>query len=1046
MSPAWTKRLKAGAAAVCAASLLTAGLQWGAFDSGVKAQATESEYYYAATKLYDYKYDTEVNPGYVYNYNQSTYESAKGGNKWQNGSQVPYEMLNRRISAYYSTNHGSDSKPALYFGNFYGSSSDSTTPGEQQWTYGVNDTSETVRYYNTSNGYKNFWESVNNAPKRESGYVPVQGIVDGTLAGYSGSGTGVLSQGGIALPQFDDTFVAGTSYAVKYEVNNGFPFDKDTDSDGFITYYYDSLNKNDTTSHKAGYNRYYNSSTKNFEVIDKSKSTYNFRSDGGISGKESGFYPFNKDGITGDDRTGVNYGFGMRLDIPFSIDNGKTVSSTDYTKKKDAVFHFSGDDDIWVFVDGVLVLDLGGDHARTYGKIDFANGKATVTESDYNTQIAPTYFNSGANRDERANNSGSAVKDIAAAFSSVGKTWNNSGDHVLTVFYMERGLFESNLYMDFNFVPKGGEPVIKNDNDLTVKEQTIFNGINPGLLTLTKAAADRDVFRYSINSTSNQPGITPNYQFPVYNDIDRVNNEADNNTTPLASSAGTGTTVTNGYDGTGSVKGVTFLRTDPFANVLGTDIIGAVNDSSEFYLLYNESAMFHKQFSKHCTESEDVISVGQVNDLNKPSAAGLSDGQLSQTGSGRQVSDYYNTSVFVYDANGNSITSYQGGKSRLTDPTDTFFQFRNKNSSDKSEYDDGEIPVSITEVFINTVKTSDLQIKKDYAGDADVNQKFTFKVQFTNVFGSSEVNKTGDYSDIDIYINGEQKKLTTDGEFTITSQDTAVIKGIPVGTKYQITEKYSNTGYSNDGFTKKVDGASETLTSVTDSSAGQTTTQDDNKTVIKSDEANKTVVVTATNKLDVSNEKIGLKIVKRWVSADEEELKTIDLNLVLQRKASDEANWSDIETVKLYYHSDSDKNVVKTTDGSDTVWTYTKDDLLKYKGAKIKNVTYSYRVLEYSQDGTALLLADDGLFTKHCKVTYNSNVVDAGGVATDGTGIISITNTYNIPVVMPKSGAEGVKLIFAFGITAIALAVAALVIYKRKLQIQADAKRGRDAR
>lgn len=1218
------KKINSGIAAVCTAALLTAMLPGGIVDTYVGTQAEAAgDYYYAPTKLYDYKYDTEVNPNYRYTYTQSSYDGRIGGNRWQNGSQVPYEELNRAISNYYDTNASElANQPALYFGNFWGSSSDCTDSVQQQYTVSTDGNNSKTRYY-SNNGYNNFWVAANNAPKAYNGYTPVRGLVNNTLNGFSAStvGSGTLTQGSnVALPQFDDTFIDSTQYADRCTVENGFPFDKNMDGSGFVTYSYDS---------SLGANRYYNATTQNFEV--QNNSTYNYRSDSGIYNKEQGFYPFNGTQINSADRTNVNYGFGMRIDIPFNLDNGQTVSTTNPSNKKNAEFKFSGDDDIWVFIDGNLVLDLGGDHARVNGVINFGDGSFKITQSDFSTKIQSPEFSAATDKSQRAN---SCNDGGSGNIGSKVSGWSNDGDHVMTVFYMERGLFESNLKIEFTFTPKTEVPTAE-DSDFIVKEQTVFENVNPGLLVQTKAAADKDVFHYTISGKNSREATETNpYLFPVYADVNRVNNEAYGRpTTPLADDAGkesqqihTGpvTETTNTYkiyirrleykthpevgderglsysnsfsiyaynstantantwlsctwygmigdyhyyvadlpadndgnptytnyifvgyasggagsnswknsqwrypaDGQAGVsgwskegwifdakdQGWTSIRTeeapyvvstttetpgeditipggktwnnnftsgtgtswenlkeipygmkDPFAND-STALTGITNAAGGFNLLYGESAQFSKQFKKSytsATSGKTMVKVLQSADLYKHNGSlDLTSTDTSylyhnltglEAAANRKVADYYTTTVKAVDVEGNDLSdsSYNSSIGGIDGNNNNLFSgsgdgvarslyFRNKYSTNQAAYDtdNGEKAVKITETFINTVKTTDLTIAKDYTTGSDPSKEFTFKISFNTIFGNADVTKTGDYSDVIITINNKPYKLTSDGEFTIKSDDTAIIRGIPVGTKYTLTEKTANTGYSNETFSISKNNGTATNNAGT---AGTGTKTLENQT-IDTDATN--VTVTAKNALDATVTKVGLSLTKRWINADIEELKANGLQLVLQRKAKSDDGWKDVETITLRRNNGTDgdaasgdrtNNVKQSTEYTDYVWQYTKTNLLQYKGGDTTD-PYTYRVLEMSQDGTSVLVASGGLYTEHCKVEYVQNEVDASTVAAEENMTYSLTNNYDIPASVPKAGAEGVKYIFTFGITAIALSGAALLIYKRKLK------------
>ena len=119
----------------------------------------------------------------------------------------------------------------------------------------------------------------------------------------------------------------------------------------------------------------------------------------------------------------------MKLEIPFTVSNGgKNDDNTDQ------VFRFSGDDDLWVFIDGKLVLDLGGDHLKTEGKIDFSDCSVTATKTQ---AVSSTYTRNGK-----------FGTDVTGGWFN-----NNSPNtpHTMTIYYMERGMFDSNLKFGFSF-------------------------------------------------------------------------------------------------------------------------------------------------------------------------------------------------------------------------------------------------------------------------------------------------------------------------------------------------------------------------------------------------------------------------------------------------------------------------------------------------------------------------------------------------------------------------------------------------------------------
>ena len=166
----------------------------------------------------------------------------------------------------------------------------------------------------------------------------------------------------------------------------------------------------------------------------------------------------------------LNYGFGQKFDLKFRLtSDGKVLDSAN--KEVPIEFNFSGDDDVWVFIDGQLVLDIGGDHAVVTGRIDFANKKATVSSAK-NSSLGGT-------------SNGEVEKDFPKELDT-----NNyfTKEHTLTMFYMERGLWESNMQITFNF---------PQENKLTVEKKVDTSGANE---IFKDALADVGTFDFEIKN------------------------------------------------------------------------------------------------------------------------------------------------------------------------------------------------------------------------------------------------------------------------------------------------------------------------------------------------------------------------------------------------------------------------------------------------------------------------------------------------------------------------------------------------------------------
>ena len=145
-----------------------------------------------------------------------------------------------------------------------------------------------------------------------------------------------------------------------------------------------------------------------------------------------------------------------------------------------------------VFIDGKLVLDMGSDHYNAKGKIDFATGKATVDKAVTYSTSSPNNVNDLAADIET--NKEYYFKDKIDGYNSTTQKYSNK-PHTMTIFYMERGMGDSNLLIRYNY------STLNNFSKMKIQEITAFDGVNPGLLDLTKKAAENDVFKYTVYNT-----------------------------------------------------------------------------------------------------------------------------------------------------------------------------------------------------------------------------------------------------------------------------------------------------------------------------------------------------------------------------------------------------------------------------------------------------------------------------------------------------------------------------------------------------------------
>lgn len=404
---------------------------------------------YVNTTLYDYYSDYELN-GYNrddYSYNIDLRNL--GNNPVLHYIYQPFRQLDQALSSYYDKNNASS---PIYWGNFqnydgshYNQIKDSLN------LYGSNDWNKFI-YENNS-----MWGR--NGVVLSNGNSAVQGLVADTL---SNNNLMIKTSGKtVAAPYFNEDFLTGNNskntVLGKVYKDVTFPFVKkpvtSTSYKGSVDYwYFDSADNN--------------ASNKNLQLQQSVKDGYFLNpSDQAVKGQtaspgypatnDNNYFPFNTNAQSGN-ATMLNYGFGQKFDLKFKLTSDGTVKTTD-NEDAPIEFNFSGDDDVWVFIDGKLVLDVGGGHGKVNGTINFKDKKATVSSVKNDATgggVTPSKVNSFAS-DE------TITKDYFTK------------EHTLTMFYMERGLWESNMSISFNF-PDENEFQVEKNVDTSAVNKDIF--------------------------------------------------------------------------------------------------------------------------------------------------------------------------------------------------------------------------------------------------------------------------------------------------------------------------------------------------------------------------------------------------------------------------------------------------------------------------------------------------------------------------------------------------------------------------------------------
>ena len=451
-----------------------------------KAFTPQSNTKYISTTLYDYYTDYELNGN-----NRNTYRTNEKGTHRSN---VPFRQFDRALSNYYSSYTGNPKiQNPIYTGHFQ--------PNYNGWGTPFSDIAANLKLYGwgykeegDGSAYKHFM-AVNNSTinvegKGEFYNATFQGLVGNQMV----NGMPVMAGTTLAEPHFNEAFLTGTNTekAVLGKVYKdvSFPFtqkavftENNGDTESKAKYwYFDSNERSLYLKQDTAKSKYYLEATKTGEyengepkyTDDKSE---NVDSEKGKKGTY-GFFPFNQNTIAAT-ASNYNYGFGAKLQFDFTLtDDGKVVVGTDESGKDIKVpikFFFSGDDDVWVYIDGQLVLDVGGAHGKASGLLEFdeTENKDANTVIPYvsSNKVGGDVYTDPANKTVYFN--GKEVK-----FEKKGKILDKNGDeftldkgttHTLTMFYMERGMWESNMAVAFNF---------PDHNELQVEKKVDVTGVN----------------------------------------------------------------------------------------------------------------------------------------------------------------------------------------------------------------------------------------------------------------------------------------------------------------------------------------------------------------------------------------------------------------------------------------------------------------------------------------------------------------------------------------------------------------------------------------
>lgn len=906
---------------------------------------------YIDSTLYDYYSDYELNGNNRANYSYQ--------NTQKHRSYVEFEQFDRALSDYYKDYEASTTSTTkkkvqypLYTGHFQPDGIDN------DWFSKI---AANLDLYGWGGNLYNTFMAVNNANVDVDGNTNNNHSIDSsTFQGLvsdrrDGNHNPTLYGTDLAEPHFNEKFLTGENSAKavlgKVYKDVAFPFKQKNVFDGTNNdnkesvaqyWYYDSNEtplylKKDTNEKDSYYLDSFNGDAE--KEHSRNRNTVNGEEDG------YGFFPFNQ--YAGNHVNQYNYGYGAKLQFDFTLtDNGRIVVSYNNGEEQTVPikFFFSGDDDVWVFIDDKLVLDVGGAHAKAQGLLEFGADGENNTVTSYVSNIKASNNKDSNNEDSNklyyesldGNTKNVTFNKKNYTFNWQSKepiTLTKNTKHTLTMYYMERGMWESNMAVAFNF---------PDHNELQVEKQVDANDVR-GLLQ-----------PYFTNSTR---------QFTV-----GIKNWA----THYAARDLTATTDAGGSSGIGfTTKQYTIpdygsVKEKGLVNAAGAQYttsegenIREVNSDGTFTLQNGETVTFADQFRRGSyislqeypdtdlyATTWEIYENGKLVTKNQgDSTVEVPDGTLQEMkGNGTTPDDGRKEKYQTGIKDGQTIENT--GYTAKTQKPENSIVFRSYSDPDGTDQF-----TKLKVKFINKVKTGSLSITKQVPPDEQAtlgDKTYTFTVQYSNIGGMHLEGNTEVTETVDVKVG-----------IPVT------LDKIPIGTKVTITE---NTP------------ANQYIKSVTVN--GEPSADGDKACVNIGEDTTSSVQVVFTN---TAHKPITIDVEKKWQDAKGGELADglpTSIWIKLQRRHANSTNedWKDVPDTAVELKNGTWKH------------TFTGMDAYDINGTTY----YEYRVVEsatgkddYIATGGTLKLGD-----------YNYQVYSETRIITnkDDSVSLTLTNTQVPPV------------------------------------------------
>lgn len=885
---------------------------------------------YIDSTLYDYYSDYELNGNNRANYNYEKYNDQR--------SYVTFEQFDRALSDYYSEYATKNSKTIqypLYTGHFQPSrmgdsfAAIANNLGLYGWGWYDHGTDEESRksYWRFIAANNSNYNATYDANKREGDYTQrvhsaFQGLVNTDL---TSDGSPTIAGTTLIEPHFNEAFLTGDNKAKavlgKVYKDVAFPFkqapvfaDQNNASDPENAAQYWYFDSNETSL-------YLKQDGKDYYLEGSGTDSHSSNRDSSNTETGHGFFPFNQ--YTNGGANKYNYGFGAKLQFDFTLtDDGNVVVGKD--EKVPIKFFFSGDDDVWVFIDNKLVLDVGGAHGRVDGLLEFsaAGDKNTVTayvsdaKAGQTDGFGITYEKMEKPKTVTFNKANKNDNTATRTFNYQSDKYQNkelmtlpkNTKHTLTMYYMERGMWESNMAVAFNF---------PDHNELQVEKQVDATDVC-------------DLLQPYFTKSTRQFTVGIKNWATHYAALDQTA------TTDAGGSSGIGfTTKQYTIKDYGSVNEGKLMDADGAQYTTSKDEKTYEVKDGKFTLQNGETVTFADQFRRG-----SYISLKEDADQNLYDTTWEihENGKLVTQSVDDDAVDLVNDAPQKMQRNGTTPDDgrkekHQTGKDKDGVQMDNTGYTATKKPDDSivfRSYSDPDGTDQFTKLkvkFINKVKTGSLSITKLVPEDEYEKLKgetYTFTVQYTNIGGL-----------------GGNEVVTEKVDVPVGKDKTVTLGGIPIGTKVTITEETPENQYIksitvNDSEQLADGKASGTIV------ADTTDANDSSKTTPG-------VQVVFTN---TARKPITIAVEKTWKNAEGGELTDglpTSIWIKLQRRRADNTNekWTDVPDTAVELKNGTWKH------------TFTGMDAYDINGTTY----YEYRVVEsaakdgpYTETGGTLIL------------------------------------------------------------------------------------------